>query len=71
MNEYQRRMTKEDAAVWDTLAAHVCQKEGAEYVPARYDELLTGDDDEPGLKNPRYPRAVARGFHKFFAAALA
>ncbi len=68
MNDYQRQAVKEDAAVGDTLAAQICQKEGADYVPARYDELLSGEDEDPALNSPRYRSRIARVFRKLFAA---
>ncbi len=68
MNEYQRQMVKEDAAVGDPLTAQHRHKEGADYVPARYDELPSSDDDEPASNSPRYRSQIARIFRKLFAA---
>lgn len=70
MNEYLKQRVKEDIAVTDTLAAQICDREGTEYIPARYDELACGDDEESAHYSPRSPgkSRIARLFRRLFAA---
>lgn len=68
MNENISQRVKEDIAVTDTLAAQLCDREGTEYIPARYDELACGDDEESARYTPRSPgkSRIARYFRNLF-----